>query len=134
MQTQTYLIQVTPSNQINRIPYDNSYKCLKDAVGGYIEVLKDIPYNDKKKLAVWCDEEYLLKHTDSLEEQLKNFNIVGSAIYNVQPVFGNIVYSFVNAEGETLGLTEKEADVICEHIADIFADLKIVRKYSKNRD
>ena len=80
--------------------FGNSYQILSDAVGGMIECVS------LKDADLWCNE-------NGIAEGLE-LNMIASAIYSdafnaSNPILGNVIITgSVDAEGETLGLTDEQ--------------------------
>ena len=80
--------------------FGNSYQILSDAVGGMIECV------GLKDADLWCNENGISEGLD--------LNMIASAIYSDafgagNPILGNVIITgSVDAEGETLGLTDEQ--------------------------
>ena len=80
--------------------FGNSYQILSDAVGGMIECV------GLEGVDLWCNE-------NGIAEGL-SLNMIASAIYSdafnaSNPILGNVIITgSVDAEGETLGLTDEQ--------------------------
>lgn len=80
--------------------FGKSYQLLSDAVGGMIECV------GLKDADLWCNENGIAEGLD--------LNMIASAIYSEafnasNPILGNVIITgSVDAEGETLGLTDEQ--------------------------
>lgn len=113
---ETYIVKVPVSGKIEVVPFDegNSYKQIKDAVGGYIELapIPIIPTKEPYVIDCFVDDEGLLQHLP-FNERLMAF---ARPVYNL-PLVGDAVFVAHDAEGETVGLTRADADAIAERLA-----------------
>ena len=101
MEKQKAVIITTEGNKsVVDFDFGNSYQVLSDAVGGMIECV------GLKDADLWCNENGI---AESLE-----LNMIASAIYSEafnasNPILGNVIITGgVDAEGETLGLTDEQ--------------------------
>ena len=101
MEKQKAVIITTEGNKsVVTFDFGNSYQILSDAVGGMIECV------GLKDADLWCNE-------NGIAEGLE-LNMIASAIYSDafgagNPVLGNVIITgSVDAEGETLGLTDEQ--------------------------
>jgi hypothetical protein len=80
--------------------FGKSYELLSDAVGGMIECVS------LEDADLWCNENGIAEGLD--------LNMIASAIYSdafnaSNPILGNVIITgSVDAEGETLGLTDEQ--------------------------
>ena len=94
------IISTEGHKSVVEFEFGKSYQILSDAVGGMIECvsLKDADF--------WCNENGISEGLD--------LNMIASAIYSNafgagNPVLGNVIITgSVDAEGETLGLTDEQ--------------------------
>lgn len=81
-----------------------SYEFLRNAVGGYLQLVPNT-YFDEKGIDLWCNEEGKLNDLPccaALVSENKVFDIV----------VGNIVFTRANDMGETVSLTDEDIDYI----------------------
>ena len=94
------IITTEGKNSLVEFDFGNSYQILSDAVGGMIECV------GLKDADLWCNE-------NGIAEGLE-LNMIASAIYSDafgagNPILGNVIITgSVDAEGETLGLTDEQ--------------------------
>ena len=94
------IISTEGHKSVVEFEFGKSYQLLSDAVGGMIECV------GLKDADLWCNE-------NGIAEGLE-LNMIASAIYSNafgagNPVLGNVIITgSVDAEGETLGLTDEQ--------------------------
>ena len=94
------IISTEGHKSVVEFEFGKSYQLLSDAVGGMIECV------GLKDADLWCNE-------NGIAEGLE-LNMIASAIYSDafgagNPVLGNVIITgSVDAEGETLGLTDEQ--------------------------
>ena len=94
------IISTEGHKSVVEFEFGKSYQILSDAVGGMIECV------GLKDADLWCNE-------NGIAEGLE-LNMIASAIYSDafgagNPVLGNVIITgSVDAEGETLGLTDEQ--------------------------
>ena len=94
------IISTEGHKSVVEFEFGKSYQILSDAVGGMIECVS------LKDADLWCNENGIAEGLD--------LNMIASAIYSNafgagNPVLGNVIITgSVDAEGETLGLTDKQ--------------------------
>ena len=87
--------------------FGKSYELLSNAVGGMIECV------GLKDADLWCNENGIAEGLD--------LNMIASAIYSdafdaSNPILGNVIITgSVDAEGETLGLTDEQVTYWLEY-------------------
>ena len=114
MDEKTYLLKVTTDGQCERIEFDkeHDYEQLQDAVDGWIERVPqsfngaDLFINELGKLKRLPFNEVLTKMWADRERVVLDDTIVG-----------NGVFAKTGPDGETLGLTEDECEVLEEEIS-----------------
>ena len=96
------IISTEGHKSVVEFEFGKSYQLLSDAVGGMIECVS------LKDADLWCNE-------NGIAEGLE-LNMIASAIYSdafnaSNPILGNVIITgSVDAEGETLGLTDEQVD------------------------
>jgi len=94
------IISTEGHKSVVEFEFGKSYQLLSDAVGGMIECVS------LKDADLWCNE-------NGIAEGLE-LNMIASAIYSdafnaSNPILGNVIITgSVDAEGETLGLTDEQ--------------------------
>ena len=94
------IISTEGHKSVVEFEFGKSYQLLSDAVGGMIECV------GLKDADLWCNE-------NGIAEGLE-LNMIASAIYSDafgagNPILGNVIITgSVDAEGETLGLTDEQ--------------------------
>ncbi len=94
------IISTEGQKSVVEFEFRKSYQLLSDAVGGMIECV------GLKDADLWCNENGISEGLD--------LNMIASAIYSNafgagNPVLGNVIITgSVDAEGETLGLTDEQ--------------------------
>ena len=94
------IISTEGHKSVVEFEFRKSYQLLSDAVGGMIECVS------LKDADLWCNE-------NGIAEGLE-LNMIASAIYSdafnaSNPILGNVIITgSVDAEGETLGLTDEQ--------------------------
>ncbi len=94
------IISTEGQKSVVEFEFRKSYQLLSDAVGGMIECV------GLKDADLWCNE-------NGIAEGLE-LNMIASAIYSEafnasNPILGNVIITGgVDAEGETLGLTDEQ--------------------------
>ena len=94
------IISTEGHKSVVEFEFGKSYQILSDAVGGMIECV------GLKDADLWCNE-------NGIAEGLE-LNMIASAIYSDafgagNPILGNVIITgSVDAEGETLGLTDEQ--------------------------
>jgi len=94
------IISTEGHKSVVEFEFGKSYQILSDAVGGMIECVS------LKDADLWCNENGIAEGLD--------LNMIASAIYSNafgagNPVLGNVIITgSVDAEGETLGLTDEQ--------------------------
>ena len=94
------IISTEGHKSVVEFEFGKSYQILSDAVGGMIECVS------LKDADLWCNE-------NGIAEGLE-LNMIASAIYSdafnaSNPILGNVIITgSVDAEGETLGLTDEQ--------------------------
>ncbi len=94
------IISTEGQKSVVEFEFRKSYQLLSDAVGGMIECV------GLKDADLWCNE-------NGIAEGLE-LNMIASAIYSEafnasNPILGNVIITgSVDAEGETLGLTDEQ--------------------------
>ena len=94
------IISTDGHKSVVEFEFGKSYQILSDAVGGMIECV------GLKDADLWCNE-------NGIAEGLE-LNMIASAIYSDafgagNPILGNVIITgSVDAEGETLGLTDEQ--------------------------
>jgi len=94
------IISTEGHKSVVEFEFGKSYQILSDAVGGMIECVS------LKDADLWCNENGIAEGLD--------LNMIASAIYSNafgagNPVIGNVIITgSVDAEGETLGLTDEQ--------------------------
>ena len=94
------IISTEGQKSVVEFEFRKSYQLLSDAVGGMIECV------GLKDADLWCNE-------NGIAEGLE-LNMIASAIYSDafgagNPILGNVIITgSVDAEGETLGLTDEQ--------------------------
>ena len=94
------IISTEGHKSVVEFEFGKSYQILSDAVGGMIECV------GLKDADLWCNE-------NGIAEGLE-LNMIASAIYSdafnaSNPILGNVIITgSVDAEGETLGLTDEQ--------------------------
>ena len=94
------IISTEGHKSVVEFEFGKSYQLLSDAVGGMIECV------GLKDADLWCNE-------NGIAEGLE-LNMIASAIYSdafnaSNPILGNVIITgSVDAEGETLGLTDEQ--------------------------
>ena len=94
------IISTEGHKSVVEFDFGKSYQLLSDAVGGMIECV------GLKDADLWCNE-------NGIAEGLE-LNMIASAIYSDafgagNPILGNVIITgSVDAEGETLGLTDEQ--------------------------
>jgi hypothetical protein len=94
------IISTEGHKSVVEFEFGKSYQILSDAVGGMIECV------GLKDADLWCNENGIAEGLD--------LNMIASAIYSEafnasNPILGNVIITgSVDAEGETLGLTDEQ--------------------------
>ena len=94
------IISTEGHKSVVEFDFGKSYQLLSDAVGGMIECV------GLKDADLWCNENGISEGLD--------LNMIASAIYSdafnaSNPILGNVIITgSVDAEGETLGLTDEQ--------------------------
>ena len=94
------IISTEGQKSVVEFEFGKSYQLLSDAVGGMIECV------GLKDADLWCNENGISEGLD--------LNMIASAIYSEafnasSPILGNVIITgSVDAEGETLGLTDEQ--------------------------
>ncbi len=94
------IISTEGQKSVVEFEFRKSYQLLSDAVGGMIECVS------LEDADLWCNENGIAEGLD--------LNMIASAIYSNafgagNPVLGNVIITgSVDAEGETLGLTDEQ--------------------------
>ena len=94
------IISTEGHKSVVEFEFGKSYQILSDAVGGMIECVS------LKDADLWCNENGIAEGLD--------LNMIASAIYSEafnasNPILGNVIITGgVDAEGETLGLTDEQ--------------------------
>jgi hypothetical protein len=94
------IISTEGHKSVVEFEFGKSYQLLSDAVGGMIECV------GLKDADLWCNENGIAEGLD--------LNMIASAIYSEafnasNPILGNVIITgSVDAEGETLGLTDEQ--------------------------
>ena len=94
------IISTEGHKSVVEFEFHKSYQLLSDAVGGMIECVS------LKDADLWCNENGIAEGLD--------LNMIASAIYSdafnaSNPILGNVIITgSVDAEGETLGLTDEQ--------------------------
>ena len=94
------IISTEGHKSVVEFEFGKSYQLLSDAVGGMIECV------GLKDADLWCNENGISEGLD--------LNMIASAIYSEafnasNPILGNVIITgSVDAEGETLGLTDEQ--------------------------
>ena len=94
------IISTEGHKSVVEFDFGKSYQLLSDAVGGMIECV------GLKNADLWCNENGISEGLD--------LNMIASAIYSEafnasSPILGNVIITgSVDAEGETLGLTDEQ--------------------------
>ena len=94
------IISTEGHKSVVEFEFGKSYQLLSDAVGGMIECV------GLKDADLWCNENGISEGLD--------LNMIASAIYSdafnaSKPILGNVIITgSVDAEGETLGLTDEQ--------------------------
>ena len=94
------IISTEGHKSVVEFEFGKSYQILSDAVGGMIECV------GLKDADLWCNENGIAEGLD--------LNMIASAIYSdafnaSNPILGNVIITgSVDAEGETLGLTDEQ--------------------------
>ena len=94
------IISTEGHKSVVEFEFGKSYQLLSDAVGGMIECV------GLKDADLWCNENGIAEGLD--------LNMIASAIYSDafgagNPILGNVIITgSVDAEGETLGLTDEQ--------------------------
>jgi len=94
------IISTEGHKSVVEFEFGKSYQLLSDAVGGMIECVS------LEDADLWCNENGIAEGLD--------LNMIASAIYSdafnaSNPILGNVIITgSVDAEGETLGLTDKQ--------------------------
>ena len=94
------IISTEGHKSVVEFEFGKSYQILSDAVGGMIECVS------LKDADLWCNENGIAEGLD--------LNMIASAIYSdafnaSNPILGNVIITgSVDAEGETLGLTDEQ--------------------------
>ncbi len=94
------IISTEGQKSVVEFEFRKSYQLLSDAVGGMIECV------GLKDADLWCNENGIAEGLD--------LNMIASAIYSEafnasNPILGNVIITgSVDAEGETLGLTDEQ--------------------------
>jgi hypothetical protein len=94
------IISTEGHKSVVEFEFGKSYQILSDAVGGMIECVS------LKDADLWCNENGISEGLD--------LNMIASAIYSdafnaSNPILGNVIITgSVDAEGETLGLTDEQ--------------------------
>jgi hypothetical protein len=94
------IISTEGHKSVVEFEFGKSYQLLSDAVGGMIECVS------LKDADLWCNENGIAEGLD--------LNMIASAIYSdafnaSNPILGNVIITgSVDAEGETLGLTDEQ--------------------------
>ena len=94
------IISTEGHKSVVEFEFGKSYQLLSDAVGGMIECV------GLKDADLWCNENGISEGLD--------LNMIASAIYSEafnasSPILGNVIITgSVDAEGETLGLTDEQ--------------------------
>jgi hypothetical protein len=94
------IISTEGHKSVVEFEFQKSYQLLSDAVGGMIECVS------LKDADLWCNENGIAEGLD--------LNMIASAIYSdafnaSNPILGNVIITgSVDAEGETLGLTDEQ--------------------------
>jgi hypothetical protein len=94
------IISTEGHKSVVEFEFGKSYQLLSNAVGGMIECV------GLKDADLWCNENGIAEGLD--------LNMIASAIYSEafnasNPILGNVIITgSVDAEGETLGLTDEQ--------------------------
>jgi hypothetical protein len=101
------IISTEGHKSVVEFEFGKSYQLLSDAVGGMIECV------GLKDADLWCNENGIAEGLD--------LNMIASAIYSEafnasNPILGNVIITgSVDAEGETLGLTDEQVTYWLEY-------------------
>jgi hypothetical protein len=101
------IISTKGHKSVVEFEFGKSYQLLSDAVGGMIECV------GLKDADLWCNENGIAEGLD--------LNMIASAIYSEafnasNPILGNVIITgSVDAEGETLGLTDEQVTYWLEY-------------------
>lgn len=96
--------------QIEVRPFEESLKYLQDLVGGYIEHFIIDPDLDRLHIDMWINEEG--KFIEGLDPSIALCH--EGRLYDV--IMGNCVFSKYNDQGETLGLTLDEMNIVIDWV------------------
>lgn len=95
-------------------PFGEELEYLQSLVGGYLEHFIIDRHLDDLHIDMWIDEEGKFK-TDQYKATWSLCDHDGT-VYDV--IFGNCVFSKYNDEGETLGLTQDEVNIVIQFLLD----------------
>lgn len=80
---------------------NDTYEVVREAVGGYVEALR---LSDT--CVLWINEEGKLNNLEP------NFYLMDRAGNKVDVVVGNVIFTGVNEEGSTVGLSQEDIELI----------------------